>query len=500
MDWSGAGSGRRWRTRPPTPRSKPLIYLLISLPLSLLLLLYLSPFTSLSSPPPLPSTSLCSRLSLSDERFLWYAPHSGFTNQVGELKNALLIGAILNRTVIVPPALDHHAVALGSCPKFRVSSPATLRAAVWDHIMELVRDQRYVSMADIIDISSVTASMVRTIDFRVFASIWCGQDIKKACSSSMCCSLSTIKPVSDLSDQCRSLISGLDTIKGTGKCIYTVEEDCRTTVWTYQQNADEELDSFQPDESLKKKKNISYVRTRKDVYRSLGPGTVADRASVLAFGTVFSAPYKGSQLYIDIHASSADLKIKNLIKKIEFLPFASEIMRAGREFAIKRIKGPFLCAQLRLLDGQFKNHWKGTFSALKDKLKTLNQDSTISGTIDIFIMTDLPKENWTKTYLEEIDRDKKYKVYTLDERDDLVVGAAKGVRKAEMGIKSGFFPRNLDVQGAQESCELGSYLPDVLLFVEQSVCSCASLGFVGTAGSTIAESIELMRKNNVCDL
>ncbi|XP_078155819.1 O-fucosyltransferase family protein [Carex rostrata] len=498
MEWPG-GSGRRWRTRPPTPRSKPLLYLLLSLPFFLLLFLYLSPFATFSSPP-LPSASLCSRLSLSDERFLWYAPHSGFTNQVSELKNALLIGAILNRSVIVPPVLDHHAVALGSCPKFRVTSPATLRAAVWDHIMELVRDQRYVSIADIVDISSVSASMVRTIDFRVFASIWCGRDMKKACFSSMCCSLSTMRHISDLSDQCRYLISGLAPISSTRTCIYPVEDDCRTTVWMYQQHSDKELDSFQPDESLKKKKNISYVRTRKDVYQSLGPGTVPDRAAILAFGTVFSAPYRGSQSYIDIHASSSDLKIKHLIKKIEFLPFASEIMQAGRKFALENMKGPFLCAQLRLLDGQFKNHWKGTFSALKDKLKSLNQGNTKSGTIDIFIMTDLPRENWTKTYLDEIDREKKYKVYTLDERDDLVVGAANGVMKAELGIKSGFLPRNLVVHGSQESCARGSYLPDVLLYVEESVCSCASLGFVGTAGSTIAESIELMRKNNVCDL
>ena len=90
-------------------------------------------------------------------------------------------------------------------------------------------------------------------------------------------------------------------------------------------------------------KNISYVRTRKDVYRSLGPGTVPDRAEILAFGTVFSAPYKGSQSYIDIHASFTDLKIKHLIKKIEFLPFASEIMQAGRKFALENMKGPFLC-------------------------------------------------------------------------------------------------------------------------------------------------------------
>lgn len=88
---------------------------------------------------------------LAGERFLWYAPHSGFSNQVGELRNA----AVLNRTLVVPPVLDHHAVVLGSCPKFRVSDPANLRAAVWDHAMQILRERRYVSMGDIVDLSLV---------------------------------------------------------------------------------------------------------------------------------------------------------------------------------------------------------------------------------------------------------------------------------------------------------------------------------------------------------
>uniref|UniRef100_A0A452YW47 O-fucosyltransferase family protein n=1 Tax=Aegilops tauschii subsp. strangulata TaxID=200361 RepID=A0A452YW47_AEGTS len=79
---------------------------------------------------------------LEGERFLWYAPHSGFSNQVGELRNAAVAAALLNRTLVVPPVLDHHAVALGSCPKFRVAEPSDLRAAVWDHAMQLLREQR----------------------------------------------------------------------------------------------------------------------------------------------------------------------------------------------------------------------------------------------------------------------------------------------------------------------------------------------------------------------
>ena len=83
-------------------------------------------------------------------------------------------------------------------------------------------------------------------------------------------------------------------------------------------------------------------------------------------------------------------------------------MAAGNEFAKSKIKEPFLCAQLRLLDGQFKNHWKSTFSALKEKLKALELERNKShDPIHMFIMTDLPPANWTKTYLADIAEDLK---------------------------------------------------------------------------------------------
>jgi hypothetical protein len=68
--------------------------------------------------------------------FLWYAAHSEFSNQVGELYNAAVAATLLNRTLVMPPVLDHHAVVLGSSPKFRVAG--TLHAAVWDHVMQLL--------------------------------------------------------------------------------------------------------------------------------------------------------------------------------------------------------------------------------------------------------------------------------------------------------------------------------------------------------------------------
>lgn len=85
-------------------------------------------------------TPLCSNQALTlGKKFMWYAPHSGFSNQLSEFKNAILMVGILNRTLVVPPILDHHAIALGSCPKFRVVDPKDIWIFVWDHVIELVQ-------------------------------------------------------------------------------------------------------------------------------------------------------------------------------------------------------------------------------------------------------------------------------------------------------------------------------------------------------------------------
>ncbi|BFG31350.1 hypothetical protein CerSpe_176250 [Prunus speciosa] len=428
-------TARPWPTRKQPSYRSPLIYLTLLFSL----LFFFSYFFSLT-----PSSLLSNKTSISDSpkcpslgggKFLWYAPHSGFSNQLSEFKNAVLMAAILNRTLVVPPVLDHHAVALGSCPKFRVLSANEIRVSVWNHIVELIRSGRYVSMADIVDISSlVSSSLVRVIDFRVFISLWCNVNVDFACYNELDKHASLLERLK----QCGSLLSGLN---GDVKCLYAVNEDCRTTVWTYQSgNEDGTLDSFQPDEQLKKKKKISYVRKRRDVYNTLGPGSEAESATVLAFGSLFTLPYKGSELYIDIHDAPRDQGIKTLIEKIEFLPFAPEILSSGKKFAYGTIKAPFLCAQLRLLDGQFKNHWKATFLKFKQTVDALMQGH---------------------------------------------------------GLKFGTVPKKHDGTGQiEKDCPPG--LPDVLLYIEQTVCSCASLGFVGTAGSTIADIIESMRKFGAC--
>ncbi|CAL0324599.1 unnamed protein product [Lupinus luteus] len=471
----------------------PISILMIILSLTFFYYFYLRPSSSLIELSKTASESRsvqCSIQALAlGEKFMWYAPHSGFSNQLSEFKNAILMAGILNRTLIVPPILDHHAVALGSCPKFRVSDPNEIRLSVWDHVVELVKGGRYISVAEIIDVSSlVSSSLVRVIDLRDFVSIWCGISLDLACLNDSKLQSSVSKSLK----QCGSLLAGLHG--NDDKCIHAINEDCRTTVWTYKQGGQEDgmLDSFQPDDQLKKKKKLSYIRKRRDVFRTLGPGSQVESASLLAFGSLFSAPYRGSELYVDIHESPQDQRLQTLMEKIKFLPFVPEIMRAGKEFRNATIRAPFLCAQLRLLDGQFKNHRNATFHGLRQKLEALRHKGTGTLPVHVFIMTDLPRDNWTSTYLGDLISDAhNYKVYFLKDDTELVREAAKKLMAAGYGQR---FITNSDSTAGKKYCS-NPKLPDVLLYVEQTVCSCASLGLVATAGSTIAENIELMRKH-----
>ncbi|GKB02656.1 coatomer subunit zeta-1-like protein, partial [Tanacetum coccineum] len=111
-----------------------------------------------------------------------------------ETRCSVLMSVILNRTLVIPPVLDHHAVVLGSCPKYRLSGPKELR---------------YISMADVIDISSlVSESAVRVIDFRHFVSLFCDVNINYFCSKGSKMDDSLLEKLR----QCGSVLSGTSFI------------------------------------------------------------------------------------------------------------------------------------------------------------------------------------------------------------------------------------------------------------------------------------------------
>ncbi|RAL49213.1 hypothetical protein DM860_014431 [Cuscuta australis] len=495
MEAANIRGTHRWKKRSSFQTLRNSLLTLIVFSSLLLLFFYLRRYFVSPSPLPLSINSPLfapPRCGFSSRgKFLWYAPHSGFSNQLSEFKNALLMASILNRTLIVPPVLDHHAVALGSCSKFRVLSPPELRFAVWNHSIGLLRDCRYISMADIVDIAAVVSTAVSVVDFRAFVSEWCGVKLDHLCSRNQIAQSSLLQKL----NECGSLLSG--KYGNLNSCLYAVDEDCRTTVWTYQKDSkDGTLDSFQPNEEIKKKKEISFVRRRRDVIQTLGPGSAAESSKVLAFGSLFTSPYKGSESHIDIHEAPNDPRIDSFIKRIKFLPFAPEIIGAGKKFVHDKIKAPFLCAQLRLLDGQFKNHWKATFRELKHNLESLKQTGPSS--VHVFMMTDLPVSNWTGSYLDDIAKDPRIKLVLLKNDDDLVTETARKIFSAGHGLKLGSISkRSSNIQ--ENRWWSAQALPDVLLYIEETVCSCASLGFVGTSGSTIAENIELMRNYDICN-
>ncbi|KAH7441851.1 hypothetical protein KP509_03G058500 [Ceratopteris richardii] len=442
------------------------------------------------------------------EKYMFYAPHSGFSNQVGELKNALLIAAILNRTLVVPPIFDHHAIVLGSCPKFRVHEPYEMRAMAWAHISELFRDGRYLSIADVLDITSV-ASLVKVMDFRVFSLFWCGVDILPACSGSLCRSLAVHTPTRlGTLESCGALLSKPDQVPGN--CVYGVDEDCRTTIWVHKKGAANL--SFDQPLSYQKETFTSSTKTQeaketnrkrkygpkkiKEIQETLGDGAQVSNFEVLSFGSLFSSEYKGVQLHVDIESSS-DTLVKDLVESMNFFPFTPPIVDAGKLYSKKRIRKSFFCAQLRLLDGQFKNHWKQTFTTFKSQLKMVRDQQDPSQVLNVFIMTDLPRTNWSQTYLGELDEDKSYKLHTLNATDSLIEETAKRLSREDYGLRSGYFPPVNVKMDIQDSKPVKIH-PDILLFIEEVICSCADLGFVGTSGSTLSANILQLRSGNIC--
>lgn len=170
----------RFRRKPTNNhRSKQVLFISLLAIFFVLLFCFSNKYTinSLFLSNPLKNTrfSQCGKLnevqSLKRQKFLWYAPHSGFSNQLSEFKNAVLMSAILNRTLIIPPVLDHHAVVLGSCPKFRVSDPKELRFAVWNHAIELIQSRRLMNLSFFLLIVMNDLLLMNTIKIQTLYSI-----------------------------------------------------------------------------------------------------------------------------------------------------------------------------------------------------------------------------------------------------------------------------------------------------------------------------------------
>ncbi|CAI5477434.1 unnamed protein product [Closterium sp. Yama58-4] len=182
-----------------------------------------------------------------DEKFMWFASHGGFGNQVGDiwilviqlvwglrlaglLNRTLIIppklshfakssgidcsspphpfsiflrlpplqviqlvwglrlAGLLNRTLIIPPKLSHFAKSsgIGRCDR-NPTKPDRTRHDAWGHYSDMMRGGKgYVSMADILDFKTLPPALIRTIDLRHFASRFCHCDVAPACYGGAC--------------------------------------------------------------------------------------------------------------------------------------------------------------------------------------------------------------------------------------------------------------------------------------------------------------------------
>ncbi|CAI5969072.1 unnamed protein product [Closterium sp. NIES-65] len=116
----------------------------------------------------------------SDERFLVYASHSGFNNQVLGFTRALHMAALLNRTLVIPPKLPHMSGAGGNM------DPATFRDSAWAVYSRHLLRADYVSMADVLRVAAIPPTVVRTIDLRHLVARLCACDVAVPCWTASC--------------------------------------------------------------------------------------------------------------------------------------------------------------------------------------------------------------------------------------------------------------------------------------------------------------------------
>ena len=84
--------------------------------------------------------------------YLTYAPHSGFGNQMIELRNAITLAASFNFSLILPVILDHFEISFGSC----ASNKHATSEQLWAQIHRVERNGAHrLKIRDVLDITGV---------------------------------------------------------------------------------------------------------------------------------------------------------------------------------------------------------------------------------------------------------------------------------------------------------------------------------------------------------
>ena len=129
-----------------------------------------------------------------------------------------------------------------------------------------------------------------------------------------------------------------------------------------------------------------------------------------------------------------------------------------------------------------------------------------NGRLTLFIMTDLKRDKWNGTFLSRLGEGG-WDVKTGDVMAAEAADAGKRTVLKEYGLLANRVDRRsagkllpvLDASSNTQRVMSQLEAPtDVSLFVEQAICSCATLGFVGTRKSTASGHVNNMRTANIC--
>ncbi|CAI5532703.1 unnamed protein product [Closterium sp. Naga37s-1] len=179
-----------------------------------------------------------------DEKFMWFASHGGFGNQVIQLVWGLRLAGLLNRTLIIPPKLSHFAKSsgIGRCDR-NPTKPDRTRHDAWGHYSDMMRGGKgYVSMSDVLDFKTLPPAFIRTIDLRHFAARFCHCDVAPACYGGACRQLTHGRhhdPHSRKDDKCMwecgaklGAQGGASKKWRKGGVLYPIDNTCKDTLWT----------------------------------------------------------------------------------------------------------------------------------------------------------------------------------------------------------------------------------------------------------------------------
>ncbi|CAI7917068.1 unnamed protein product [Closterium sp. NIES-54] len=460
----------------------------------------------------------------SDERFLVYASHSGFNNQVLGFARALHMAALLNRTLVVPPKLSHQSGAGGNL------DPATFRDSAWAVYSRHLLRADYVSMADVLRVGAIPPTVVRTIDLRHLVARLCACDVAVPCWTASCHGLT---PTTSASHQARvrclqqcgarlgaarlpraGLWGALDAVWGAVQgawdegrelpstweeqgVLYRVPHMCNETLWTIGNYSSLRALRAMVGERVQRPIGVCMNTDVNEnlpkptpLHRLLLPHTAAATAKVMAFGSMFRTPIADIRLHFGPGV--------NQIREAA-LPFFSQlIVDAAVEFVRERLRRPYACVHLRGSEPPFSTNLHSTLSTAEASLASIvrRHGSAAAAGVPVFLMTDLDRATWQALLLPRVAALGVH-VVTLDAKAlaARMSHLSRALRQQGAGIRANRLPPLTQAKWEDHVAHNGtsfsmsppglpSQITDIQLFVEQVVCCHASLGTIITPKST----------------